>query len=178
MTSLKNAILEEMKGIEMANITLKALRKKVRTLYHKRMSTFRLHYAYSNSGFQANWRKGGQEWVQSFVPEYHGARRSKEKENAVEIEIRQCHLKKKKKRGEIHLGKTSAVTSTAHVTLSFDKVYDICKYAIESTYFESLGTLLHQTRPHTHKAPTRKAPTRKALTRKSEERTEGGPGAK
>ena len=32
------------------------------------------------------------------------------------------------------------------MTLSFDKIYDICKYDIENTYFESLGTLLHQTR--------------------------------
>jgi len=62
MTSLKNAILEEMKGIEMANITLKALRKKVRrTSYHKECQRFVFITAYSNSGFQENWKKGGQE---------------------------------------------------------------------------------------------------------------------
>ena len=73
---------------------------------------------------------------------------------SIKFMLRRCQQKtrrkhvtlERKKRGEIHLGKTNAVTSTTHVTLSFDKIFDICKYDIENTYFESLGTLLHQTR--------------------------------
>ena len=52
----------------------------------------------------------------------------------------------RRKKGDINLGKTSAVTSSTHTVLSFDEIYNICKFDIENIYFNSLGQTLHQTR--------------------------------
>ena len=65
---------------------------------------------------------------------------------SIKFMLRRCQQKtrrkhvtlERKKRGEIHLGKTNAVTSTTHVTLSFDKIYDICKYDILKTHILNL----------------------------------------
>ena len=67
--------------------------------------------------------------------------------NRTKAKTRRKHVTiERKKRGEINLGKTSAVTSESHTVLSFEKILEICKFDIKNTYFTSLGQILHQTK--------------------------------